>query len=77
MGDAAKQREARKEMQRVERKLARAAARIEELEAALADLATGTDYERMTDTGNELAAAREEHSELELAWLEAAEAAGE
>ena len=76
-GDAATQREAKKQMQRVERRLARTSERIAELEAELATLATGTDYQRMTGAGAELAAAREEHSELELAWLEAAEAAGE
>lgn len=74
-GDAARQREARKEMQRIERRMERGAVRIAELEAELAVLATGTDYERMTSAGAELESAREEHAELELAWLEAAEAA--
>jgi len=67
-------RAARKEAARLERALEKHNAREEELNAAMA--AAATDYERLRELQEELAALQAEREELEAAWLEAAEAAG-
>ena len=71
---SAEERAARKTMARLERQLDRIAAREAELEAAIAEAAT--DADRLTELGEEYAAVRAERDEVELAWLEAAEAVG-
>ena len=64
---AAQERNARKELQRLERQLDRLSAR----EAELADLlaANATDYEKLTSLGAELRAVQAEKSDLEDRWL--------
>ena len=64
---AAQERNARKELQRLERQLDRLSAR----EAELADLlaANAADYERLTSLGAELRAVQAERSDLEDRWL--------
>jgi ABC transport system ATP-binding/permease protein len=64
---AAEEREARKELQRLERQLERLSAREAELTAQLA--ANATDYEKLTALGAELKATQAEKSDLEDRWL--------
>jgi ABC transport system ATP-binding/permease protein len=64
---AAVERNARKELQRLERQLDRLSAREAELADQLA--ADGTDYERLTSLGAELRAVQAEKSDLEDRWL--------
>jgi ABC transport system ATP-binding/permease protein len=64
---AAGERTARKELQRLERQLARLAARETELTAELA--ANATDYEKLTSLGAELKATQAEKADLEDRWL--------
>ncbi len=68
---SAEERSARKTMARIDRQLARVAAREAELNAAI--VAAGQDYERLTQLGAELQALAAEHSALESEWLEVAE----
>ena len=69
---AAGDRNARKELQRLERQLDRLSARESELAGQLA--ANATDYEKLTVLGAELRAAQAEKSELEDRWLDVAAA---
>ncbi len=64
---AAQERNARKELQRLERQLDRLSAREAELADQLA--ANATDYEKLTSLGAELRAAQAEKSDLEDRWL--------
>jgi ABC transport system ATP-binding/permease protein len=68
---AARTREARKELQRVERRLDRLAAQEAELTALLA--AHAADYEKLLDLGGRLRVVQAEKSELEERWLALAE----
>jgi ATP-binding cassette subfamily F protein uup len=70
-GTAAAQRTARKELQRLERQLARAGDREAALTAALA--AAASDYERLIELGAELRAVQDEKARLEEQWLAVAE----
>ena len=66
----ARERAARKELQRLERQLDRVSSREGELTAELA--ANATDYEKLTALGAELRAVQAEKSELEERWLSVA-----
>jgi ATPase subunit of ABC transporter with duplicated ATPase domains len=67
---SAAQRAAKKELDRVDRQIARAGERAAKLHAELA--ANATDYERLTELGAELAAVEAEKADLEERWLEVA-----
>ena len=67
---AAGDRNARKELQRLERQLDRLSARESELAGQLA--ANATDYEKLTVLGAELRAVQAEKSDLEDRWLDVA-----
>jgi ATP-binding cassette subfamily F protein uup len=69
---AAGDRNARKELQRLERQLARLSARESELAGQLA--ANAADYEKLTVLGAELRAVQAEKSDLEDRWLDVAAA---
>jgi ATP-binding cassette subfamily F protein uup len=71
---AAGQRQARKDMQRLERQIDRLAAREKELHEALA--ANASDYARLISLGDELRGVQTDKERLEEEWLEAAEEAG-
>jgi ATP-binding cassette subfamily F protein uup len=64
---AAEERNARKELQRLERQLDRLSAREAELTARLA--AHATDYEKLTSLGADLKAVQAEKADLEERWL--------
>ena len=69
--DAAQQRAARKEMQRLERQIEQLAKQIAAKEAELAVLAAGSaDYARMAELGDEVSGLRAQHDDLETRWLE-------
>jgi ABC transport system ATP-binding/permease protein len=67
---SAAERAARKELDRLERLIARAGEREEKLHAELA--ANATDYEKLTELGAELSAVETEKAELEERWLQVA-----
>jgi ATP-binding cassette subfamily F protein uup len=67
---AAEERNARKELQRLERQIERLSARETELSAQLA--AHATDYEKLTSLGADLKATQAEKADLEERWLEVA-----
>jgi ATP-binding cassette subfamily F protein uup len=67
---SAAERAARKELQRLERQIERAAAREDVLHTDLA--ANATDYERLTELGAELRTVQAERADLEERWLEVA-----
>jgi ATP-binding cassette subfamily F protein uup len=71
---SADERAARKTLTRLERQLARVAAREEELHAAI--LAAGQDYDQLASLSAEVAAVTAERDVLESEWLEAAEQLG-
>jgi ATPase subunit of ABC transporter with duplicated ATPase domains len=71
---AAEQREARKEMARVEKQLARLSEREERLHAQMVEAAT--DHAKVLELNGQLREIVEEREELELAWLAAAEVVG-
>ncbi|WP_372458847.1 ABC-F family ATP-binding cassette domain-containing protein [Cellulomonas xiejunii] len=71
---AAEVRAARKEVQRIERRLQRISALEADLHTRMA--AQATDHQAVTALDAELRALAAEREELELAWLEAAETAG-
>ena len=70
-GTAAAQRAARKELQRLERQLARASDREARLTESLAEAAS--DYARLIELGAELRAVQDEKAHLEEQWLTVAE----
>jgi ABC transport system ATP-binding/permease protein len=69
---SAAERSARKELERLERQIERAAARADALHTELA--ANATDYERLTDLGARLRTVQAEKTDLEERWLEVASA---
>jgi len=71
VGDAARQRAAKKDLQRLESQLDKAASRIEAIHAKMAEHAA--DYQKLADLQVELDAELAKQDELEDAWLEAAE----
>lgn len=73
--DAAQQRQARKDLSRVESQLSKLGARIESLHLAIAENAS--DYAKLVDLGAELDQALARQTELEEQWLELAEAVAE
>ncbi|CAL8968241.1 Energy-dependent translational throttle protein EttA [Propionicimonas sp. T2.31MG-18] len=74
-GDAARLRQARKDLARVESQLARVGTRIAELHDLLARHAS--DYERLVALGADLDAELARQDDLEAQWLELAEQVGE
>ena len=74
-GDAARQRQARKDLARVESQLAKLGSRIDDVHTQLATHAA--DYERLVTLGAELDGALARQDELEGQWLELAEEVGE
>ena len=73
-------REAQKEARRIERQMDRLASQIDKYEAQLEALAanpepSGEQIAQMARVSATLQDAQSEHEELEMAWLEAAEAA--
>jgi ATP-binding cassette subfamily F protein uup len=60
----------RKEMQRLERQIEKAAQREDTIHEQLA--ANATDYEKLTDLGTQLSAVQTEKADLEERWLEVA-----
>jgi ATP-binding cassette subfamily F protein uup len=68
---SAEEREARKSIARIERRLARIGVREAELNAAILDV--GQDYEQLAGLGAELAELARERDVLELEWLEVAD----
>ncbi|WP_415152995.1 ABC-F family ATP-binding cassette domain-containing protein [Propionicimonas sp.] len=73
--DAARQRQARKDLGRVESQLAKLGTRISELHVQLSENAA--DYERLVVLGGELDEALARQQDLEETWLELAEQVGE
>jgi ATP-binding cassette subfamily F protein uup len=73
MADAAAARAAKKELNRIERQLAK----LTETETKLHDqlAASASDYERLAELDTELRKLADERGELETAWFEAAERA--
>jgi hypothetical protein len=67
---SAGERAAKKELERIDRQIARAAEREAKLHAELA--ANATDYAKLTELGTQLSAAETERAELEERWLEVA-----
>jgi ATPase subunit of ABC transporter with duplicated ATPase domains len=67
---SAAERAAKKELDRLDRQIARAGEREAKLHAELA--ANATDYEKLTDLGAQLAAVEAEKADLEERWLEVA-----
>ncbi len=71
---SAEERQARKAITRIERQLERVGVREAKLNAAIVD--AGRDYERLAQLSAELQEVAAERDQLELEWLEAAEALG-
>lgn len=77
--NAAKERQARKDMERAERKMGRVRERIERLGVKQGEVAASVsqtgDYEGLAAIGREIAELKDELEALELEWLEAGERA--
>lgn len=77
--NAAKERQARKDMERAERKMGRVRERIEKLGVKQGEVAASVsqtgDYEGLAAIGREIAELKDELEALELEWLEAGERA--
>ena len=73
IGDAARQRAAKKDLQRLESQLDKVSARIDAIHAQMAEHAA--DYQKLTELQIQLDAELTKQGELEEAWLVAAEAA--
>lgn len=73
--DAAKERVARKDMARIERKMEKIRQQIERIGLKQADVAASGDFEALADLGKEAAAAQDELDSLEDEWMVAAEEA--
>jgi ATP-binding cassette subfamily F protein uup len=69
---SAAERAAKKELDRLDRQIARAGEREAKLHAELA--ASAADYERLTELGAQLSAVEAERTDLEERWLEVASA---
>ncbi|MDK7160401.1 ABC transporter ATP-binding protein, partial [Pauljensenia sp. UMB3104] len=72
---SALQREARKEVQRIEKRMARLREQIAKAQERSAACAVSGDYEELARIGKELSEATGQLEELEEQWLEAAEVA--
>ena len=70
---AQEDRELRKQMNAAERKMAKLAEKIAGLEDEMAAAAEAMDHEKLAELNETLQAANDEHEELEMEWLEAAE----
>lgn len=70
---AQEDRELCKQMNAVERRMGKVEEKIAKLEADMATAAEAMDHEKLAELNDELQAANEEHEELEMEWLEAAE----
>ena len=70
---AQEDRELRKQMNAAERKMAKLAEKITGLEEEMAAAAEAMDHEKLAELNETLQAANDEHEELEMEWLEAAE----
>lgn len=70
---AQEDRELRKQMNAAERKMAKLAEKIAGLEDEMAAAAEAMDHEKLAELNEALQAANDEHEELEMEWLEAAE----
>lgn len=70
---AQEDRELRKQMNAAERKMAKLAEKIAGLEEEMAAAAEAMDHEKLAELNETLQAAKGEHEELEMEWLEAAE----
>ncbi|OFO14842.1 glycerophosphodiester phosphodiesterase [Corynebacterium sp. HMSC22B11] len=70
---AQEDRELRKQMNAAERKMAKLAEKIAGLEEEMAKAAEAMDHEKLAELNEALQAAKDEHEELEMEWLEAAE----
>ena len=70
---AQEDRELRKQMNAAERKMAKLAEKITGLEEEMAAAAEAMDHEKLAELNEKLQAANDEHEELEMEWLEAAE----
>lgn len=70
---AQEDRELRKQMNAAERKMAKLAEKITGLEEEMAAAAEAMDHEKLAELNEALQAANDEHEELEMEWLEAAE----
>lgn len=78
--DAQTFRDAQRQARRIERTMDKVARRITEVETQLGELSASgqpseDDLQRMTELSRSLSELRDQHEELELAWLEAAETA--
>lgn len=73
--NAAEQRQAKKDLARLESQLHKLSLRIEKLHAQMAEAAS--DYARLASLTEQLSGLTDERDELELAWLEAAELLGD
>jgi ATP-binding cassette subfamily F protein uup len=74
LSEAAMRRDAKKELSRLERRLARVQAGIADLHDEMA--ASATDYVRLAELDESLSSLTAERDQLEAAWLEAAETVG-
>ncbi|TYR20702.1 ABC-F family ATP-binding cassette domain-containing protein [Corynebacterium urealyticum] len=70
---AQEDRELRKQMNAAERKMAKLAEKIAGLEDEMAAAAEAMNHEKLAELNETLQAANDEHEELEMEWLEAAE----
>ncbi|MET1033702.1 MAG: ABC-F family ATP-binding cassette domain-containing protein [Arthrobacter sp.] len=73
----AEKREARKEVNRIERQLGKLTQQAERLHAQMAESSAGMRLDELAGLNARLQALEAERAELEEAWMEAAEAAGE
>ncbi|MBE7325318.1 ABC-F family ATP-binding cassette domain-containing protein [Nocardioides sp. Y6] len=72
---SAEARAARKTMARIDKQMEKLAAAEQKIHAELAELASGSDYDRMSALSAQLTELGAEREELEMEWLEAAEVA--
>ena len=67
------ERELRKKMKALERKIAQAEESVERLEAEIADLSAAGEFDAIAGKTKELGAVKDERDELEMEWLELGE----
>ena len=72
---SAEERAAKKTMSRIDKQMEKISATEQKLHAELADLGSGSDYDRMNALSAQLRELAEEKDALEMEWLEAAEIA--
>lgn len=73
--DAAKERQARKNMERIERKMGKLQTQLEKLGLEQAELASSGDYEKLATLGKQAAEIQDEIDQLEEEWMVAGEEA--